>query len=273
MTLSVIMSVYNSEKYLAQALRSILTQTYRDFEFLIVDDGSTDMSAEILMEVAEQDRRIKIITNPTNIGLTASLNKALRAARGALIGRMDADDIALPERFMEQITFLESHHDVGVVGTAYEFIDAAGNSMGKKSVLTESNELRNALIRSNPFLHSSVMIRKDLLDRVHGYDERYSKAQDYDLWMRLSPLCHLANLSEALMKKRFTSGMISYAQERKQIQCALRVRSQALRRGEYPWWCVVFLVKPFLAIVFPAFFVRYVRVHFYKQERYARALT
>lgn len=270
MALSVIMAVYNGKLYLPQALESILTQTFRDFEFLVVDDGSTDESAQILAGAARRDPRIQIITNPANIGLTRSLNKVLAKARGTIIARMDADDIALPERFEKQIAFLQENSEVGVVGTAYYFINEEGGVIGGKTILVDDESIQKALIRFNPFLHSSVMIRKDFLNRVRGYDERYVRAQDYDLWMRLAPLCHFANLPEVLMKKRFTTSMISYTQERKQIESALRIRFEALQKGQYPWWCIIFCIKPFLATVLPLVLVRFVRIHIFNQGVYTR---
>lgn len=273
MILSVITAVYNGERYLSEAIESILAQICRDFEFLIVDDGSTDKSVKILADAARRDVRIRIITNPGNIGLTRSLNKAFAEARGTLIARMDADDVALPERFERQVAFLQKNPEVGVVGTSYRFINERGETIGEKSILTDNESIQRALIRFNPFLHSSVMIRKGLLDRIGGYDERYKKAQDYDLWMRLAPLCKFANLPDALMEKRFTSDMISYAQERKQIRTAVQIRLAALQRGQFPWWCAIFLIKPFFATIFPVVLVRFLRVHMFNQPTYARVKT
>lgn len=267
------MSVYNGERYLEEAIESILAQTFRDFELLIVDDGSTDKSAKILAGAASRDVRIRIVTNPSNIGLTRSLNKALAEARGTLIARMDADDIALPERLERQIAFLQNNPEVGVVGTAYRFINGRGETIGEKVILGDNRLIQRVLIRFNPFLHSSVMIRKGLLDRIGGYDERYKKAQDYDLWMRLAPLCHFANLPEVLMKKRFTLDMISYTQERKQIRTAVQIRLAALQRGQFPWRCAIFLIKPFFATIFPVAIVRFLRVHMFNQHTYARVKT
>lgn len=273
MTISVIMAVYNGERYLEEAVESILTQTFLDFEFLIVDDGSTDKSAKILAGAASRDARFRVITNQANIGLTRSLNKALAQACGTLIARMDADDVAPPERFERQIAFLQNNPEVGVVGTAYRFINEEGETIGERAILTDNESIQRALIRFNPFLHSSVMMRKVLLDNVGGYDKRYTKAQDYDLWMRLAPLCHFANLSEVLMKKRFTADMISYAQERKQIKAAVRIRLEALKRRQYPWRCAIFLIKPFFAAILPVVIVRFLRVHMFNQHTYARVKT
>jgi glycosyltransferase involved in cell wall biosynthesis len=266
------MSVFNGERFLREAVLSIVKQTFVDFEFLIVDDASTDTTPQILRELAAQDARIRIITNPMNLGLTKSLNIALRLASLAQDGftaRMDADDIALPTRLENQVDFLESHSDIGVVGTAYEFVDAQNRVVGQKHPPTTDDEIRRSLIRFNPFLHSSVMIRKTLLDEVNGYDESFRRAQDYDLWMRLAPLTKLANLPEVLMQKRFTTTMTSYASEREQIKTAVRIRATAIRRGQYPLWCTLFLLKPFLAMLLPTPLVRFIRIHIFKQNLYS----
>lgn len=268
MTLSVLTSVYNGERYVREAIESILAQTYRDFTFVIVDDGSTDRTRDILNDLAKTDARIVVITNPTNIGLTTSLNRALRQTQGIYIARMDADDVALPDRFQKQIDFLNSHSDIGMVGTAYEWIGENGVAMGRPNVLTEPHELHRALIHTNPFLHGSIMIRKELLDRVHGYNELYKKAQDYDLWLRLSSHCRFANLPDVLMRKRMTRGMISYKNERAQIRFAVRARLSSLRRGDYPIWCIVYLVKPFFATCLPQKIVRLARIYLFEQKIY-----
>ncbi|MBI4437486.1 glycosyltransferase [Candidatus Uhrbacteria bacterium] len=269
--ISILLSVCNGERYLRSAIESLLAQTYRDFELLVVDDGSNDQTSAILREESQRDARVRVITNPTNLGLTRSLNIALAQAQGAYIARMDADDIARPDRLEKQVAFLDAHMDVGLVGSAYQFIDGAGDVIGERHPPTTDRELRRALPRTNPLLHSSVMMRKELLDRVHDYDENYHRAQDYDLWMRVAPLTALANLPYVLMQKRFTTGMISYAREREQIRCALRVRWRAIRRGSYPYWCLIFLVKPLVATLLPASVVRRVRIHLFGQSQYKQA--
>jgi glycosyltransferase involved in cell wall biosynthesis len=265
------MSVHNVKRFVREATESIFAQTYRDFEFLTVDDGSTDGSLEILAEAAKKDARLKIITNETNLGLTRSLNKALQQAQGVYIARMDADDVALPERLEKQLAFLETHPDITMVGTAYEWIDEQNVVIGKKKVLSDPNALHKILIRTNPFLHGSIMIRKEVLDRAGGYDERYKKAQDYELWLRLSSACLFANLPDILMQKRMTKQMISFKSECEQIRYAVRARMGAIKRGNYPLWCIVFLSKPFLATILPMKIVRWARVHLFGQKIYSHS--
>lgn len=264
----IIMSVYNNERYIREAIDSLQKQTFTDFELWLVNDGSTDGTSLILEEFAKKDSRVHIIINEHNLGLTKSLNIALRHAEGIYIARMDADDIALPERFKKQVAFLDAHPEIGMVGTAYEWIDEAGNVLGSRKIVTEPTELQKKLIHKNQFMHGSVMIRKTLIDQACGYDERYRKTQDYDLWLRLSRTCQFANLPEVLMQKRVTKGMISFKSEKEQIRCANRARWNALKRGDYPIWCAWYLVTPFLATILPTKFVRWVRGYLFGQKIY-----
>jgi len=265
---SVIMSVYNGEKYLKEAIESILNQTFRDFEFIIVDDGSTDKTPEILNEYAKKDKRIKIITNPKNIGLTKSLNKALKIAKGEFIARIDADDISLPERLEKQVEFMKKNPEVGLLGTAYYEINQEGKIIGKKIFPLTDNELRKILIKYNPFFHSSVMIKKIALDKVGLYDESFPTAQDYDLWLRIAEHYKLANLNEFLMKRRYTKEMISIKKENEQIFWAQKARIKAIQRGQYPKWAFFYLLKPLLVSKMPFFLRKFLRKYFLRRKFY-----
>ena len=268
MKLSVILSSYNDEDVIQEAVDSILSQSYPLFEFLIVSDGSTDSSAEKLAQLAARDDRIRLFTNSSNIGLTRSLNRALSEARGEYIARMDSDDVAYPSRFEEQVAFLDAHRDIGVVGTTYELIDADDQVIGRPSVVSGSQSIRHRLPRTNPLLHSSVMIRRSLLDRSQGYDEDFVRAQDYDLWLRLLPYTQFENLRTVLMKRRVRSNMISVKNEREQLRCAVRARVRAVRRGDLPLWNLVFVLKPLIASLLPTSLVRWVRIRLFKQTHY-----
>lgn len=202
---SVIMSVYNAEAFLSEAIDSILGQTYPNFEFIIINDGSTDKSKDIINHYAHLDKRIKVIERP-NKGLVASLNEALAIARGKYVARQDADDISLPERFDRQISFLEANTSIGLVGSNIAVIDDQGKPVPKHIVnidfFTSPDDLKLAEVFFNQFGHGSVMGKADLLQNL-AYDPAYIHAEDYDLWARLSHHAHLANLKEPLYKWRF----------------------------------------------------------------------
>jgi glycosyltransferase involved in cell wall biosynthesis len=197
------MAVFNGEKYLRQAIASILTQTFGDFELLIVDDGSTDRTGEIVRSY--RDPRLRLIENGRNLGLSRSLNSAIAQARGRYIARLDADDVAEPARFEQQVRFLERHGDVAVVGCQYHIIAADGRITGHRRVPCSDIEIRWMLDFCTPFAHSSVMMRRQALQQEPGpYDESLFYAMDYDLWIRLAERGRLANLGDVLLRWRMT---------------------------------------------------------------------
>ena len=212
--ISVVMSVYNGGKYLEDSIKSILTQTFQDFEFIIINDTSTDNTEEILKIF--DDPRIKIITNDQNIGLTRSLNKGIQLARGIYIARMDADDISLPHRFETQVHFLEKNPDYALVGSSYYQIDKDNKIHTLINVLTDNIQIKQGLTKQNWFGHGSVMMRKDVFREVGGYDERFKLAQDYDLWLRIAAGHKMANIEEPLYKWRVTKSGISVEKEAEQ---------------------------------------------------------
>jgi glycosyltransferase involved in cell wall biosynthesis len=243
---SVVMAVFNGEKYLREAIESILNQTLRDFEFIIVDDGSNDGTPGILREYKEKDNRIKIITNKENIGLTKSLNKAIKVAKGEYIARQDADDISLPERLEKQVDFLDKNRNVGVVGTFYYEINKEGKVIGRKTFPCDNERLRKSLIKYNPFFHGSVMIRKEVFLKVGLYNENFKKAQDYEFWFRVANFYKLANIPEFLTKRRYIKEMISYKEENEQIYWALKARKEVIKKKQYSKLKYIYLLRPFL---------------------------
>lgn len=210
---SVIMSVYNAELHLADAIRSILDQTFADFEFLIVDDGSCDRSAEIMDGFAASDGRIRVIRQE-NRGLIASLNRLLNEARAPLVARMDADDISMPTRLERQAAFLKEHRDHAVVGTNTHELD----KHGVISKCTDFHPLDHAGIamameHRSPICHPSVMMRRDPILEAGGYRLPYVHCEDYDLWLRLLDRTRLANLPDRLLLYRRSPGQVSVQHE------------------------------------------------------------
>ena len=208
---TVLMSVYNGEKYLREAIDSILNQTFTDFEFLIVNDGSTDRTAEILQSY--DDHRIKIVDNAKNIGLTKSLNIGLRMARGEYIARMDADDVSMSLRLEKESELLDNKPEVGLVGIRYEVIDEADKSFGIVKYPMTDKEIKRRLLEGTSFGHGSVMFRKECIETVGLYRPEFKYAQDYDFFLRISERYAVANISESLYKFR-----ISPASLRKKVE-------------------------------------------------------
>jgi glycosyltransferase involved in cell wall biosynthesis len=219
---TVLMSVYNGEKYLQEAVESILKQTFRDFEFIIINDGSTDNSSAILTHYEQIDGRIRVC-NQENRGLIASLNRGCQLAKGKYIARMDADDLSLPERLARQVDYLETHPDVGVLGTWVEWIDENGISISKVREPTMPNTISWTLPTRNCLSHASVTMRRDVIEQVGFYNPEALHAEDYDLWTRASSITKLANIPEILLRHRIWEGAISSRQLQAQEQTIVKI--------------------------------------------------
>ena len=207
---TVLMSVYNGGKYLREAIESILNQTFKDFEFLIIDDGSTDRTPEILQSY--DDPRIKIINNERNIGLTKSLNKGLKMARGEYIARMDADDISMPERLEKELTTITNDKEIGMVTSWIDEISQIVTHSDYSTRVRTTNfpeEIFYTLLFHNCIAHSTVLFNKELVLSLGGYDESYEQSQDYDLWIKLSRVSKIVKLREVLVRRRSHENTIS----------------------------------------------------------------
>ena len=221
---SVLMPVYNGERYLRAAVDSILAQTLGDFELLIVDDGSTDASVDILHSY--QDARIRIVHNETNLGITAALNRGLAEVTGDYVARMDCDDMALPHRLEKQWRLLQDHPDIGLCGTRHGYI---GGGKAPIPAETEDAHLRMALVFENPFCHGTVMFRRELVaEQGLRYDPDYRHAEDYEFWIRCARHARLANLPETLVLYRRHEGSVSALFREQQRATASRIREQQL---------------------------------------------
>ncbi len=201
-TVSVVMSVFNGDRYLKEAIDSVLAQNFADFELIVVDDGSTDGTAAILESYS--DSRIRTSRNAVNLGQPASLNRGLAAARGALIARLDADDVALPDRLETQVRFLASHPSAASVGAAWIEIDENGCLGAARHPPTTSVDIRWRLLFANAFLHSSVIVRRSALDAVGVYDPAIGYGEDYELWSRVAARFEVANIDRPLVLYRLT---------------------------------------------------------------------
>ena len=207
-TVTVLMSVYNGQRYLRASIESILGQTWQDFEFLIINDASEDESRNIILSYP--DPRIRLVDNALNIGLTKSLNHGLQMARGRFVARQDADDISGPTRLEKQVRFLNTHPEVALVGAKAQTIDANGKKQNiQLRIPTDEVAIRWVLMFQNPFIHSSVMFRpRIVLDKLGGYNESFIRAQDYELWSRVARGYSPANLPDILVSHRFEYGSV-----------------------------------------------------------------
>jgi len=197
---TVLLPVHNGADHLRESLASVLAQSFRDFELLAIDDGSTDETAAILAGVA--DGRLRVLRNERNLGLTATLNRGIGEALGAYIARQDADDLSDPGRLGAQVTRLEAEPELALLGCSYRRIDEAGREEGLRRVPTGATAIRWRLLFLSAFAHSSVMIRTSALAAVGPYDERFAYAQDYELWSRIARSHEVAALPEPLVSYR-----------------------------------------------------------------------
>jgi glycosyltransferase involved in cell wall biosynthesis len=222
---TVLMPVFNSERYLREAIESILNQAYRNFEFLIINDGSTDGSVSIIKSY--NDRRIRLIHNERNLGLIHTLNRGIEQSRGHYIARMDADDISLPLRLLRQVAYMERHPDVGICGTWIEYF------MGLSDVIrlpVTDAEIKAHLPILCPMAHPTVMFRTAVV-RKYGlwYSHDYPHAEDYELWFRAANVTKLANIPEVLLKYRIHPGQICQTQRGEQQATINNIKARYVR--------------------------------------------
>lgn len=223
--ISVLMSAYNCAPYIDEAVSSVSEQTYPDFEFLIIDDASTDDTWPKLQQHAQEDRRIRLFRNDRNLGIARSLNRLIPESTGEYIARMDADDIALPERFAKQVAVLDSGKAdlcggwMTVFGAAPEVIwSTPGNDV----------EIKTGLLFGQMFSHPTVMLRRELMER-HKYDPSTVPAEDYDLWVRMAPNAIMYNIPELLIRYRTHPAQISTRARKKQWESAASIASKHLK--------------------------------------------
>jgi len=200
--ISVIMSCYNAEQFLSEAIESVLGQSFDNFEFILIDDGSIDNTLQIIYKYAHRDKRI-VVVEKENSGLTHSLNIGLEMARGEWIARLDADDIALPVRFEQQIDYLKKNSEIVLLGSGYIEIDMHGYEIKTHSYPAKhSSQVENLKTGKSPFPHSSTIYNRSLALTLGGYRERLNGAEDRDFWLRLSRAGEIACLDEPLIKLR-----------------------------------------------------------------------
>lgn len=219
---SVVMGVYNEEELLPDALDSLLGQDFTALEILVVDDGSRDRSREVVAAYGQRDPRVQLLPLPVNGGLTRALNHGLARARGEFIARLDADDLALPQRLSRQVDFLSRHPAVGLVGGGWEL----HQENGQRQVAPPEDDagLRWHSLFANPFCHSAVLFRRQVAGVAVAYDPACRVAQDYALWVRLMGQCRVANLAGApLVRRRVRAGGISGIRGEAQGETALTV--------------------------------------------------
>lgn len=230
---SVILPVYNAKQYLAEAIESVLSQTLKDFELILINDASTDNTLAITNSFKKRDRRIRVINNKKNLQMAESLNLGIREAKADLIARMDQDDISLPERLEIQYKFLQSYPDVAIVGNDISIIDEKGKIIGKRTYPTTSSSLKYIMFRYSPFAHPTVMFRKLAYQKVKGYDPKTYPCDDIDFWFRLGKQYKFASIPRILFKYRLTIRSSSHNNVLKTEIMGFKIKIRAIKTYGY----------------------------------------
>lgn len=236
-SVTVLMPVYNAEKYLSDAVESILRQTFKDFEFLIINDGSSDNSLKLLEKFAKEDSRIRVIDPGINRGVIEVLNEGIGLAQGEYIARMDADDISMPDRLEKQYQFLQKHTKYVCVGCKTMMIDPEGDELKVFPFHGGNEAVLKAMLTGvgGAIIHPSAMIRKSALLKIGGYDKNYLHAEDMELFLRLSEVGLVANLPEILLKYRQSPDGIGYKNRKAQKEAYYRSIEEAHKRRNIPF--------------------------------------
>ena len=247
---SVVTSVYNGELYLKECIESILNQTFRDFEYIILNNGSTDNTSEILKLYS--DPRLRVI-HQENLGISRSLNKGIDLSSSDLIARLDADDYSMPQMLEQQITFMEKHPDVVLCGSRW--LELVGKKIFKQIVnFVETDQaIRKSMSLFNPFSHSTVIFRKKTFITAGGYNERFKYSQDYDLWLRMLAFGKTLILKEELAVVRMSEQSESHKNARKQKLEALQIRWDAFQQfGGNPGQALYYFFKTLMGLISPS---------------------
>jgi glycosyltransferase involved in cell wall biosynthesis len=219
---TVLMPVYNGEQYLPEAMESILNQSFTDFEFLIINDGSTDQSVSIINSYP--DPRIQLVENEGNIGLVHTLNRGIDLTKGEFIARMDCDDISMPDRLSKQLALMEQHPEVGVCGGWIEYF------MGRQLLMdfpVSDEDIKQALLSYNPMAHPAVMIRVKVIKTNHiYYDPEYQHVEDYELWARLAAITCFINIPEVILKYRIHPEQIGRIYSAEQVRVLKKIQAK-----------------------------------------------
>lgn len=230
--ISVVMPAYNAEKYIGEAIESILHQTFSDFELIIIDDGSIDWTREIIEQYVQKDPRVIWIKNEKNMQISATLNRGVQFARGEYIARMDADDRSVPDRFEKQVVFLDDNLDIGIVWWSMQLFNSKWIIWIRKYYLNDA-EIRKHLFFFSPFCHPSIMMRRDLVREVWGYGRDMVYVEDYDLYFKLGRKTKFANLAEVMLQYRVSEDWITVNKLEEMERKTMMVRKKAVKEYWY----------------------------------------
>jgi len=222
-SVSVLMPAYNAEKYIPEAIESILNQTFADFEFIIIDDCSTDKTWEIIQEYAQKDQRIVPIRNEKNLGITGNRNLLVSLAKGKYIVWQDADDISMPRRIERQFDLMEKNEEVGICGGWLQFFNESGNTSVRK-YKEKDRDVRKTIFKFSPVSQPSCMIRKGVFSEIGFYDTHYLTSEDLDMSFRIGKKHKFANLQEVVIKYRENHKGATFSKLKEMEYCTFSIR-------------------------------------------------
>jgi len=251
-SVTVLMPAYNAEKHISMAIESILGQTFKDFEFIITDDGSKDKTWKIIQEYAKTEERIVSIRNEKNLKLAGVFNQGIQLAHGKYIVRMDSDDWSYPTRLEKQFEFMENNPEVVIVGSKVDICDEDLEKIYTRNYGLNDREIRKKIFRYSPFCHPAIMVRKNALQSCGGYDPLLILGEDYDMYFRLGKKGKFANLPDVLMKLR----LHDYSTFRRNLKLVQRntlyVRLKAVVEYDYKmnFMDKIIFIGQYLAFIF-----------------------
>jgi len=255
---SIIMAVYNGELYLKECIDSIIGQSYDNWELIVINDGSKDGTSKILETYKKGDDRIRVFNLDKNSGLVYCLNFAIRESKGLYLARMDADDVMYPERLSLQTQFMDDNLEVGVLGSNVDLIDLSGTRFGQWTFPNSDKGLKDLLINKCPFMHPSVMIRKDTLMNIPGpYSEEYPACEDYDLWIKLHKVTKFASSSIPVIKYRVHPNQITQGNIKKVSGDNFRLTISSILAGRISFKAILYIWKPVFYIISPHWLIKY----------------
>lgn len=231
--ISVLMPAYNAERYIALAIESMLAQTFKDFEFVIVDDGSTDNTWSIIQEFAKRDNRVVPVKHKKNLKICEALNTGIGRARGKYIARMDADDWSYPDRLEKQYKFMEENPEIVISGGSIEICDINLKTLNKRGYNLTDRAIRKKLFRYSPFCHPATIFRTAAVREAGGYAGQLYDAEDYELYFKLGLHGNFGNLPDTLLKLRTRAGSVSQSRAPRQERLTLYIRLKAATEYGY----------------------------------------
>lgn len=237
---SVLMPAYNAEKYIGEAIESILNQSYKNLELIIIDDCSIDNTWNVIQEYSKKDKRIQLVKNRNNLKLSKTLNKGINLARGIFIARMDADDVSLPKRLELQVNYLLKNTEVGIVGGVMEITDINGCITGKREYPKNDKLIRRNMFFYSPFSHPLIMIRASVLKLSGLYDPSYNPAEDYELYFRIGLYTKFANLPSTLLRYRIVPKSMTTGGTKEMEEKTIEIRN---KYGNTPKYKMTKLMK------------------------------